>query len=68
MKIGMVHMRPCPFCGSEDLCTTPPIPGDRAVVCGGCKCAGPMSPTEVKALVAWNMRGLHATSYSTEAT
>jgi Lar family restriction alleviation protein len=48
-------LRPCPFCGSQDLW----INGDfdpKFVVCQGCSAFGPTAPTITQATNRWNRR------------
>lgn len=52
------QLKPCPFCGSDNLATTPPIIGTTVVCvcCGDCDCNGPLKRSEQDAIEAWNTR------------
>ena len=52
------ELKPCPFCGNEDLSVEPvrmtkPI---WYVYCGGCFVDGPEAESEASAKAAWNTR------------
>lgn len=52
----MPDLKPCPFCGSEDI---GPILGEYGlwwVDCDSCHACGPLGDTELEAITAWNRR------------
>jgi len=59
-----VDLKPCPFCGSEDVEIVPigdvyPFEADSNSVqgyCSFCGCLGPEKETEAEATRAWNCR------------
>lgn len=51
--------KPCPFCGSDDIHNwSSDDHGAPAwsVMCYGCECEGPHTPTEQEAIDLWNKR------------
>jgi len=52
----MVKLKPCPFCGSEELEMQLDIIDKYAVVCLGCGACGRDEATKEKAAASWNRR------------
>ena len=54
----MIELKPCPFCGSENLTLLKPIPGFATsfVRCNSCRAFGPDSDNTDQAAKAWNNR------------
>lgn len=63
----MDELKRCPHCGGEKLSgrikeglreweTRFPTPDGYYIECDQCKCRGPLSPSEDKAEIAWNVR------------
>ena len=57
----MIELKPCPFCGSEDVDGGEFLPfGIPSVVpmvaCDNCGCRGPFAATEEEAIEKWNDR------------
>lgn len=52
-----VELKPCPFCGSEDVHIAGALVGDTVVMCGNCGVEGPCDDFEEDdAIAAWNTR------------
>lgn len=49
------ELKPCPFCGGDDLEVTD-MDGDHYVLCHGCALEAPFHDSRAEAVAAWNRR------------
>lgn len=56
--MDQIHLKPCPFCGSEDCEVTDvdEILKTNWVICNQCGTFGPDGSTEAEAIEKWNQR------------
>ena len=54
----MSDLRPCPFCGSDEVFVSQTVQGSSWVVCENMHCGanGPMLSSAAEAIIAWNTR------------
>lgn len=50
------ELKPCPFCGSQDVESTFMGHGALAVLCYECEAEGPPADTLEESIAAWNKR------------
>lgn len=50
------ELKPCPFCGSEDITIADDGGGQIYTACCDCACSGPFGGTDAQLVRLWNMR------------
>lgn len=56
-----MNIKPCPFCGHDDVEVDEISPGRFAITCPECEAIGPASEVSVNAAVLhWNVRQVNA--------
>jgi Lar family restriction alleviation protein len=63
----MITVKPCPFCGYEDVEIDEVGVGEFAVDCPECRAIGPICDTVMEAISFWNDRRNHETQDIYEA-
>lgn len=51
-----IHIAPCPFCSHDDVEIEEIRPGEYSVDCPDCEAIGPIKPSTMEAIDAWNTR------------
>lgn len=56
VNIKMEKLKPCPFCGGENIFIMDDMCGLNWASCSSCLTDGPVKNTEKEAVMAWNKR------------
>lgn len=52
----MIVLKPCPFCGEDDVRCFQKEKSIYEVICFNCECSGPICLSELGAKTKWNAR------------